>query len=222
MPAEIKLNLNGPEVFEQGALLVTLMAYPQKTDSDEVRDALHKSLCSMVLHARFESDPDWASSPQLILPTYAFRDEWTIAHDLRPLKRRLRDRMLAGKMAISLLKEVEAGKFPELPDGITRLTLNKLSEMVLPESGQSDPEKVEARAWRPSIPVIHLCAAVQILMSEYKRQALGELHIGALLHNRAVIQWVVEKAEQIEGLFADSRYRKVDPKDLIKVRLVKR
>ena len=220
MAAEIKLNLNKPEVFEEGARLVTLIAYPGERDADALQGGLHQSLCSMVLRARFDSDPEWASSPQLIMPIYAFRDERLIARDLKPLKRRIRDRMVAGKMAIALLKEAQTGKLPELPKRISRMTLNQLSEMVLPDSGQADPEKVEARIWRASIPVIHLCAAVQMAISEAKRIGLVNFNIGAFIQSRALIEWVVESAEEFERLFAKSRYRKVDPKDLIRVRLM--
>lgn len=46
-----------------------------------------------------------------------------------------------------------------LPKGMTQLSLNELSKLVLRESGQSDPANIEKRAWTQSRLVIHLAAA---------------------------------------------------------------
>ena len=43
-----------------------------------------------------------------------------------------------------------------------RLSLNELSKLVLSQSGESNSENVERRAWRETLPVIHLAAAMQI------------------------------------------------------------
>src|SRR5580704_10711917 len=46
------------------------------------------------------SEPDLATVPQPMKPIYAFRLQQDISRDLRTLERRIRDRMIAGRMGI--------------------------------------------------------------------------------------------------------------------------
>jgi hypothetical protein len=72
-------------------------------------------------------------------PIYAFRSENEIAKDLRTLERRLRDRMIAARMAVPFLQEVEPGERPKLPKSIKWLSLNEMAAFVAEEAEQSEP-----------------------------------------------------------------------------------
>jgi hypothetical protein len=60
---------------------------------------------------------------------YALRPQGEIDRDLRTLQRRLRDRMIAGRMAIGFLKEAVTGEIPELPAGIKRMSVNQMAQL---------------------------------------------------------------------------------------------
>ena len=207
------------EVYEAGALLVTLLAYPGESDHEEERRSrVHTSLCACALRAIYEVDPDRAVSPQLIKPIYAFQTERNCSLGLRTLPRRLRHRMIAARMAYPFLKEAESGEAPRLPAPLRRLSLNAMAELVLEDAGHSDPENVETRIWRQSRPVIHLASAVhgylQLLEGKAKPNGLGPL-----MTSRPVIEYVVRNAEYCETLVARSEGLRVDPERLIKIRL---
>jgi hypothetical protein len=51
-------------------------------------------------------------------PVHMLREKPQIARDLRTLRRRLKDRMIATRIAIAFLKEAHAGKPILLPTGI--------------------------------------------------------------------------------------------------------
>ena len=72
-------------------------------------------------------------------PIYAFRSENEIAKDLRTLERRLRDRMIAARMAIPFLQQVEPRERPKLSKSIKRLSLNEMAAFVAEEAEQSEP-----------------------------------------------------------------------------------
>jgi hypothetical protein len=91
-------------------------------------------------------------SPQPIKPVYALRSQCDIDRDLRTLQRRLRDRMIAARMAIGFLKEAVTGEVPKLPANIKRMSVNQMARLVLDDAGYTDPENVETRIWRPSLP----------------------------------------------------------------------
>ena len=220
--AKYVIDLDRLEIYEAGAILLTLLACPgakDAKDTDEVRGGFHQTLCSMALQAQALIDPEWARSPQSIKPLYLLRSDRDIARDLKLLGRRLRDRAVAARMAIAFLKEVETGEPPRLPAGLTRLSINELSKLVLPDSGQRDPENVESRIWRPSRPVIHLAAATQVLMQMTERAIKRQLTFWDVLFNQDVIEWVVTAAKRYERLIGRSTRMHVDPKLLIRVRL---
>jgi hypothetical protein len=145
------VDFNRVQVYEAGAMLVTLLAYPGASGSDEERRSqLHASLCACMLRASYEVDPNLATLPQIMKPIYALQTEGDCRKSFRSLPRLLRDRMVAARMAYPFLKEAESGKTPALPAGLKRFSLNQMAELVLSDAGQADAENVETRIWRPS------------------------------------------------------------------------
>ena len=122
------IDFNLLEVYEAGALLVTLLAFPDA--SVETQGNVYASLCNYALKVRSAIEPDW-TLPQPIKPFYAFRSERDCNRDLRTLVRRWRDRMVAGRMGIAFLKEALPGQVLELPATVKRLSINQLAELVL-------------------------------------------------------------------------------------------
>src|SRR5262245_53301226 len=124
-------------VYEAGALLVTLLAYPG--ESEDTRGKVHASLCNHALRVISETDPDWATAEQSVKPIYALRSEQDVARDLRTLERRLRHRMIAGRMAIAFLKEAVTG---EVPSELKRLSINETAALVLDDAQYTEAENV--------------------------------------------------------------------------------
>src|SRR5215467_544619 len=106
-------------VYEAGASLISVLAYPGDGD-EELRAGVHASLCHHALRVLCAIEPDWALSPQPMKPLYALRTQREVGKDLRTLRRRLRDRMAAGRMAIGFLKEAVGGGVTELAAGPPR------------------------------------------------------------------------------------------------------
>jgi len=198
-------------------MLVTLLAYPG--DSEETRGRVHASLCTHALRVKCEIEPDWAIAPQPIRPIYALRGQRDLNRDLRTIERRLRDRMVAGRMAIAFLKEALPGHVLKLPLGAKRLSINQLAELVLDDTRFTEPENVETRIWRRSLPVIHLASAVQVYL-QFAESETGLIVLEALLLNRKAIELVIRTAEYHEAVLARSRHLRVDPEGLIRIRLV--
>ena len=139
------IDLNQLTVYEAGAFIVSLLAYPGgSTRDDERRRGAYTSLCACVLRAQAETDSNWATRPQSIKPVYMSQTERAQNQGLGTLPRRLRDRMIAARMASAFLREVETGEVPELPPGVKRLSINAMSELF-------SRTRVIAirRTWRP-------------------------------------------------------------------------
>jgi hypothetical protein len=122
-------------------------------------------------------------------------------------------------MAIAFLKEALPGHPLIRPPGMKRLSINQLARLVLDDTQFTDPGNVETRIWRPSLPVIHLCSAVQIFLSQLEPE-IGPIVLEALLLNRNAIQLVIHTAEYHESVLTQSRYLRIDPERTIRIRLV--
>jgi hypothetical protein len=204
------------EVYEIGAWLLTRLAFPGKRESQEQLSRVHASLCAYALRTKYETDGEWLVSPQPIRPIYALRPQFDIDRDLKTLQRRLRDRMIAARMAIGFLKEAVTGEIPQIP-GLERMSINQMALLVLEDTGYTEPENVESRIWRPSLPVIHLATAIQLMLQLAEPYA-SPLGLESLLLDRGIIELVIRTAEYHRLLIVQSRL-KIDPEKLINIRL---
>jgi hypothetical protein len=150
------------EVYEIGAWLLTRLAFPGETQFQERLSRVHASLCAYALRTKYETDGEWLVAPQPIKPIYALRPQWDIDRDLRTFERRLRDRMIAARMAIGFLKEAVTGEVPNLA-GLARLSINQMHDWCSTTAVTTTPRMSRAgsggRACRSSIwpPLFNFC-----------------------------------------------------------------
>ena len=213
--AKYIIDFNRLEVYEAGAMLVTLLAYPDARE-EEQRAEVHASLCHHALWIKRTLEPDWELSPQPIKPIYALHtptDRYLIT-----LPRRLRDRMAAGRMAMGFLKEAVTGRTPELPAGISRVSINQMARLVVDDVGQASAANIPTRVWRPSLPVIHLATAFQAYLDFVERRG-GCAFLETFLLNPRAIECVVGIAVAHAAILAQKSRLRIDPARLIEIRL---
>jgi len=214
MREALQVDFAGVQPLEAPALFIATLARPGARE-EEARFRLTGSLCTWLIRQRCVREPQWAVQPQPIKPAYLSLSDAHIKADMRTLERRMKDRICAGHMAVAFLKEAESGVTPDLPDGAKHLSLNELSKVVAPDRGIESPENVETRVWRPSLPVIHLCAAWVVTLQQRLRD-LGSLpDIVELYTDPAFLVAVLLKAELYVPLLEKSRL-KVSPDRLVR------
>jgi len=210
------LDFGRIEVYEAGASLITVLAHPGENDARS--EDIHASLCHLALRAIDVLNPGWARAPQRIRPLYALRAPRDVSKDLRTVLRRLRDRLAAGRMAIGFLKEMATGHEPELPAGIERLSVNQMASLILEDTANIEVENVKTRVWRPSLPVMHLASATQLVL-QFLEPERKRLPLETPLLNRPVIEYIVRTAELHEKMIVESPRLRIDSDKLIKVHL---
>jgi hypothetical protein len=164
-----------------------------------------------------ESDPQWAVEPQAMKPRYAFLDSKVVAKNLKTLKRRLRDRMIAARMGMAFLKEVFEGKPPRMSSELSRLSLNQLSTMVLDDVGADDGSNVESRIWRPSLPVIHLATATALIIDQVEKTLNHSISVGDLVHQPELVRTILATAKTHAQLLQQSKRLTFPPNTLIQL-----
>ncbi len=214
-PPQLVLDARKHTLFECGSALLALLAFPSATD--EKREEIAASLCASHLRAVFEESGD-PNEPVKAKAKYAFRDVQTIRRDLKTIDRRVRDRMVAAKVAIAFLQRA-VGHHPNLPSSVKRFSLNQLAEWMMEEADQSDSENFETRVWRPSLPVIHLAAAVAVAINDRERMGEKGASYGNLIADGEFIFNVLRYSKEYEIIIKNSKLP-INVRKLVSVRLV--
>lgn len=219
MGSLFEVNLYDPFPYDASALVLSCLAWPGAREQ-AARDNAYLSLCAFLIRDRAARDEAWGSTPQAIVPNLACRAEDIIHRDLRTIDRRMRDRVIAGHIGAGFLMEVESGTRPALPEGARRLSVNEMSATMADQLGLSEGYNVSTRAWRPSLPVIHLCVAWATIAQEYHREHGVELGWIDVARRRELLTLLLYRAEKNEPLLERSRL-KIRANSLTRFRLVK-
>jgi len=198
--------------YECWALLFIYLAYPEPSTSERTLQEVFSALCHVHLSMRERTDEAWAIQPQFIKPVYAFLDPRVVNRALRTFDRRLRDRMVAARMAIAFLKEISASVAFKRPKSVKRLSLNKLSEFVVSDLKDVEPGNIEQRIWRTSLPVIHLAVALALLIDAAERDAKPRFLIEVA---PACVPGLIVTAQQINPMLLSSPRLRLRPEQLI-------
>jgi hypothetical protein len=213
-PRELVLDARRLSLFECGANLLALLAFPSTTEAK--RAGIAASLCASHLRAMFNAsgNPD-----ELVKDKYAFRDEQLIKKDLKTIDRLVRDRMVAARVAIAFLQDA-VGHGPKLPSSVKRLSINQLAELVMEEANQSIPENFKTRVWRPSLPVIHLAAAVAVAINDRERRGEMKTSYGNMVADDEFLFDVLRYTIEYEIIIKNNKLR-IDAKKLVFIRFAK-
>lgn len=213
----LHLSLGSGPVYEAGAVLLCVLAWPEFVADEAAMDERHAALCQSGVRLLADADEKWARSAQPIKPFYLSVAEDQVQRVWHELFRRLAERLAAARMAIPFLQEA-SGATPRLPRGMSRLSLNNMASVAAEDLGLSGPENVETRVWRPSRPVIHIATAVAVAARDAEGDGQTFTALNLLLEE-ATIRWVADAAESYVPLLAALTQFRVPPEGLIRLRV---
>lgn len=214
------INFAKEAPYEAGMAIFTYLAYPDKVGNSEDMASILASLCNTYLRHKANEDAHWSGNAQSMKPLYALRSENEVKKDLKIFDRLLRDRLVAAKMAIAFLQEVGSEHPPALPKGISKLSLNQLSGMGQEELGQTEAHNIEARIWRPSIPVVHLAAALAVVMDQLEKSTKSIIGIFEIVENPRTVKLIVDYSNEYADLLIKSTKVNIVSEELIRLELI--
>lgn len=198
---EVIINFDNAPIYEVAAQVLTILMFSGPNDTDDIRGHVRMSLCAWAIHRRAELDAQWGEELQAMRPVYAIWPTKEVDRDMARINRRMRSRMTAGRMAMVFLKKAHHGEVPRVTPPLKRLSINQVAEWALPDSGLTDTANVKSRAWRPSLPVLHLAAAAEFVRQMYEK-AGQPLSYDDLLWQPLPLQLMLAEAATYEALFA--------------------
>ncbi len=218
----INISLSSLPPYECGAILFTYLAFPEPA-VEEDRGRIHAALCHLALRAISQDDPSGQWAPQIIKPGYALLSESDVRNALRTMDRRLADRRQAAIVAKPFLEQATTGQVPRLPPGVDQLSVENMAEYLLLRSSPS-PDKAEVknfhgRVWRPSLPVIHLALALNMLFEHTRTAGLEKLAVHDLIRSPEAIEFLSKTAELLELIFLQITKLGINDATLLKFRL---
>jgi hypothetical protein len=210
------LDLDRLSDFEVGAQLVALLAFPAEAEADK-RQRAAEAMSALAVWGHIQSYPEYEHISRRLHGPYLEIEVREIRRRLRTLRRRLRDRMVAARMAVGFVYEAMTGSPAPLPAGVAKHTLTELSHYVLRQSGQADAERVIKRTWPETKPVIGLAMAFLACA----RQCFPDGEISVALYplwdSELHATIIAMTRDHEEYVLADRRFG-IDPEDFVRLR----
>ena len=207
------LDFNKAEIYECGALLLTILALPEEIAEAKTK-VLFNSLCAKALYLKHQTSPE-NGTPVSAQSEYLFHTVEKINRDVEFVSSRLGKRLEAGRMAIPFLRR--AAELPVgLPQGVRRLSINEMAQFIQGPEGHGDLANIKARVWRSSRKVLHLCAALAMIGQERQRAGSpGSLE--TFLLDESFLRTVTSRAQEYADLIANDPKFPVSASSLIRV-----
>jgi hypothetical protein len=198
----ISIPLSSLPPYECGAILFSYLAFPDPV-ADLQRSKAHAALCSLALRANAADDGTFA--PHLVKPGYLLLREGDIRAALRSVDRRMKDRLSSAIIAKPFLEQATTGRPPRLPPEVSNLSLSTMAEYVMfhgkADHDRGDIKNFHARVLRPSLPVIHLAVALNLVFERTKPAGLMKFGIYDLIRSPEAIRFLIETAQPLEVIF---------------------
>ena len=156
----IEVPISRMEEHERMAFLFAHLAYPEP-EADMQRHEITAIICNMAILQTAADEPSSAYMHCLTKPAHLSIPHVRLPRIHKSFNRKMRSRQIAASMAIPFIQEVIKGvpfKSPE--HHRRRLSLMLMAELCSREEGEKEPGNVYSRAWKPSIPVLHLALAM--------------------------------------------------------------
>lgn len=199
----VGVRLSGSPTYEAGALLFSYLAFPE-LEADARRAEVHAALCNLALRATGDDNESWLWTPTTMKPGYALMREPTVQRGVRTMDRRLRDRLDAAIVAKPLLEEAPSGQRPRFPPGVKALSLAALGGYVMfrnrDNHDQGDVRNFHSRVWQPSLPVIHLAVALNVLFERTLVSGMSKLAVHDLVRSSEAIEFLTHTATELEPM----------------------
>ena len=232
MPPTITIPANGP-VYLPGARLLAVLAYPRSSPSDQKWRQAELALCRSVLLAQQQIDPTWATREQRIVPEHLLFPAIGIITKLEKIQVSHGHRLGAAHVAIPFFRQAlrlagggaaEVHRAATIDSRILRTIEQEADrEDWLTEQGldlksrfPKNDHNFETRAFRPSLPALHIAVAVAVaidqsqkalrsqpseIQAEFYRDMGGpQINVADFLTDQALARHVVTMAEEYERL----------------------
>jgi hypothetical protein len=214
-----RMNLDATFPFEATASVLAAVAWPEDLPDGKRLTNAQAALVGHLLRAAASADPEWAWRPQLLKPGYLLIPAGEVARSVGMTLKRLKEALIAARAARPFVAEILTGIEPPLPRAVTRLTLNAVIPAAMNEYDETDPHNFEQRAFRRTLPVLHLALALERAIGAAEEKAGRPPSLEELLIGDDVPVFLINWAEALETAVLKIRQFAVPAERQLQVRL---
>jgi len=217
-PHAYTIDMTQLQPYEAAALVLTLLAEAPTGGPGTSLDQRFGEVCAYVIHHIAQTNPSWAEEHQLLRPMHALIPLPRAIEAGKRVATALEHRLIAGRMAIAFIDAEVLGEAARLPPGVKRLSHNEMARFVAEGSETLTESNIKNRSFYPSMPVIHLCAALatlRMLLAIPKEEAAI---VDRLIGDMNLLRALVLTAEALEPPVLTSK--KLDVSEASIVRLL--
>jgi hypothetical protein len=196
---EYVIDLDQLRPYEAAALVLTLLAEVPAEQPGTSLDQRYGEICAYVIHRLAQMKEGWSEEHHLLRPMHALIPiERALAAGNR-LATALEHRLIAGRMAFAFIDKQMLGQAARLPPGVKRLSQNEMARFIAAESQTATEANIKNRSFYPSLPVIHLSAALaglRVLLALPEEKASL---VDRLIEDMDVLKALVLTAQALEA-----------------------
>lgn len=221
-PHAYTIDMTKLQPYEAAALVLTLLAEAPRGEPGTSLDQRFGEVCAYVIHHIAQANPNWAEEHQLLRPMHALIPLAGASEAGKRVATALEHRLIAGRMAMAFIDAEVLGKSARLPSGVKRLSQNEMARFVSEGSETATEANVKNRSFYPSLPVIHLSAALalfRLLLAIPQEEAPL---IDRLIGDMGLLRALVLTAEALEPPVLASKKLNISEGSIVRLRWIDR
>lgn len=219
MPILLAFDSDRVSIFEVQAAVLALLAWPQEAPDGANLTKAQVAFGGHLIRAAVTADASFAWRLQPMKPVYMLQSHDEVRLIVDNSLNRLRDALRTARISRPFVAEA-LGEKPPLPQGIGRLSLNRIVEWVLhAERHQRDAHRFEEDVVRRTYPVLHLALALEYALHEAELATGRRPSLEALMLHEGACATILERAEALEPVMLAIKRFRVDPEVQVRVRL---
>lgn len=204
-------------VYEIWAEVLAAVAWPEAVPDGRRLVEARVALVRLVFEDAATCDPDWPWTLQAIRPGYLLLPR--NARVQRETFNRVRDALVAARIARPFIQPELFPDPPPLPRGVDRRSVQSVAGFVLPPDRHADLNLEVRRRFRRYLPVLHLACALEQLIDRGERAIGRSIAFTDLADRKEGLSFLVDLAERLEPVVAGIPRLRVPAARQLRVRL---
>lgn len=219
-PPAYTIDMTQLQPYEAAALFLVLLTEAPTGQPGSSLDQRFGEVCAYVIHHIAQTAPGWLAEHQLLRPMHALIPLPKAIEAGNRVATTLEHRLTAGRMAFAFIEAEVFGEAARLPPGVKRLSQNEMARFIAEGSETATEANIKNRSFYPSLPVIHLSAALALfrvyLALPQEQAPLIERLIGDINLLRALVL----TAEALEAPVIASKKLNVSEASIVRLRWI--
>ena len=216
---EYKIDFSKQETYEAGAMLLTILAYPNVEEKNETRSEVFNALVASALRDNANINEDWSIRKIAIKPIYFTGLGVNSDKILKNFYKEIQQRLQSARVGLLHLRskidpETIDALFAKYKSTNRNKSTTSFIEFLKDTGEPIEPHNFISRSWKPTKSVLHIALALLLEINDWDKIHQREFLISDILFDKAFIIRVVNRSITLANDFNTSNLA-IQPSDQI-------